>query len=114
MCIIVTQGVIVTKIISLTPEQKRGILSTINNKRFYVETASQKGVVTYKLINNLYVAQYSIDKYSNGRRVVWECGDIIADSDTFGHNVALVHEIDFIIGLLIDKHNRDAKRGRQR
>lgn len=96
-----------TEIICLTQEQKRDLLSAVNDKRLRTDMVPGKNMRNYTLSNKQNVVVYSIEAYNNQKRVVKHNDRVIADSSTFGTNMALLKEINFILSLLINRYTQE-------
>ena len=95
------------EILSLTPEEKRALLFAVNNKHLCVDANITQEPRLYTISKKSGQVIYSIEAYNNQRRVVKYDGKTIADSATFGSNIVLLREINYILSLLIARYTQE-------
>jgi len=95
-------------ILALTSNQRRDIISAIHNPRFLVSASLINNMHKYTICDKKGRVIYSIDVYKDDRHVVTYCGNVIADSNTFGNNIVELRYIKYIISVLMERYNREA------
>ena len=94
------------EMITLTQKQKADLIHAINNKKYTPDVVYHKDMREYTL-KYWGGENYSIEAYNNQRRVIKCNGEIIADSATFGTNMAQLKQLNFILSLLITRLTTD-------
>ena len=95
-----------TRMITLTKQQKQDLIVAINNPKFILAVIPVGDMRQCNICDKKNNLIYSIDAYNTGRRIIRHYNDIIADTQTFGNNIAELRSINYILSLLIDTYNR--------